>query len=62
MWLWRWARSAASAGRARLVAAIEAVLAGHKSDGMPSLFCLLDGFSWPCPTCRAIARALDGEQ
>jgi hypothetical protein len=46
----------------RLVAAIEAVQAEHRCDGMPSPFCLSDGFSWPCPTYRAIARALDGEQ
>jgi hypothetical protein len=46
----------------RLVAAVEAVLAGYRCDGMPSPLCLSDGFSWPCLTWRAFARALDVER
>ena len=62
MRLWRWARSATRRTCPGSWPPSRRVLAGHKSDGMPSPFCVSDGFSWPCPTCRAIARALDGER
>ena len=46
-----------------LLAAVEAVLALHSADAAepPPELCKSDPFAWPCPTYRAIARALLGE-
>lgn len=49
----------------RLLAAVERVLALHRSDSGESTYnkqCGQDGFGWPCPTYRAISAALLGKE